>query len=197
MKRIFSIFVIVGLFLCSIQLNAQETVVKGKVISVNEEILTNVQVRVKSSKESFPVDSLGFFTVTCANKDKLKIQCPGYGIETVKINGPTDLLIIKLKKTGIDYTEYATVERILEALKSNMEISRSGIIFNEINAIGEPCGPAYILINGIKSDAFSLLALSPDEIELIEIKKADSNAIARYGTDAKNGAIIVKTKKAK
>ena len=105
MKRIFSTFVIVGLFLCSIQLNAQEIVVKGIVIKEKKKILTNVQVRVKSSKESFPVDSLGFFTVTCANKDKLKIQCPGYGIETVKINGPTDLLIIKLKKSGIDCTE--------------------------------------------------------------------------------------------
>jgi len=51
-----------------------------------------------------------------------------------------------------------------------------------------------ILINGVRSDRSAFSTLDRTQIEAIEVLKGPS-AIKEYGDDAKNGVIVVKTKR--
>ncbi len=53
--------------------------------------------------------------------------------------------------------------------------------------------PLYI-VDGKKQDKFSMNSLNPDAIQSIDVVK-DASAIALYGNDAENGAIIITMKK--
>ena len=76
-----SIFVFNSTFL----LFLQEKVIQGRVTTFDSIPLFGASIKVKSTKEVVFSDTLGMFTVSCFQEDKLKVTAKGFSNQNVKI----------------------------------------------------------------------------------------------------------------
>lgn len=76
------LFVMIFVF----QVNAQPKSIFGKVYAFKDLPLNNVEVVAKKAKTSVLTDSLGYFRITCEQKDKLEFSGNGFQKTSIKID---------------------------------------------------------------------------------------------------------------
>ena len=104
------ISLIVFALLFIFRLNAQERVVKGKITTLDSIPLMSVKIEVASTNQIVLSDSLGNFSVSCNNKDKLKVTAKGFYCQRIKLAGNSSFTAINLKlRSGENNLENAFV----------------------------------------------------------------------------------------
>ncbi len=91
------ISLIVFALLFIIRLNAQERVVNGIITTMDSIPLMFVKIEVASTNQIVLSDSSGNFSISCNNKDKLKVTAKGFYCQRIKLTGNTSFTAIDLK----------------------------------------------------------------------------------------------------
>jgi TonB-dependent SusC/RagA subfamily outer membrane receptor len=184
-KTLLSLFVATVL---SSALFAQQIELKGKVVNfrVNPIVAT---VLVKSSKEKVITDKEGLFTIKCNSKDKIKVTAKDYSTKTVKVNG-NKFLVVKLKKSGIDYSQYLSFTDIMISIYSGTVIMESSEIYVVKRGL-EQGNEALLILDGTVVPAITLITLSTNCIKSIKVLK-DTETIM-YGKRGSDGVVVVTT----
>lgn len=199
---------------------AQRTV-SGKVVSSDNKALPGATVVVKGSSTSTVTDANGEFKIAADEKDLLIISNVGYGIREVKatesgavtLDAETkslDEVIVtalgvrkEVKRITYAVQDVKTSELVkarepnpINSLKGkvaglNVNINNELLRQPSINFRGE--GNILFVVDGvpITTDTWNI---SPDDIESYTFLKGQA-ASALYGSLARNGAIILNTKK--
>lgn len=189
-----------------------ELTFNGKVIDTNGKPIENVTVHANQGGTVVTTDKDGTFNVKVNPNSELLIETKGY--ETVTISALSKDQIITLKpnndllggqstipvafriekkKLLLDNVSNIDVPEILKndnvsQVQNILDVYGSGII-NGTNLLG--IGNALVLVDGLARDPSELM---PEEIESITLLK-DVNAAVLYGSQAKNGVILIKTKR--
>ena len=202
----------------------QERVIKGKVTTFRTIPLNNTLITVKNRDKEILTDSLGFFTFTCNEKEKITISAHGFFPEKIRLADfaaddsiNVDLRFKKGKKnykyaTGyghiseeqlshaIDHLEsgpdYSNYSNILEILEGR--VSGVSIGVNSINIRGTTTlngGPVpALLVVDGTIVAFSVFSNIPPA----QVKSIDvlkgASASARYGSRGMGGVVVVTSK---
>lgn len=140
------------------------------------------------------------------NDIKIEGRKLGYGIDdeairVVKMSkrwnpGMQDGKPVRVKyNIPIKFTMPTETAKIKAAGIKNKPLSSSSLATVKLTGLAknDKSSPLYV-IDGKKKDNFSMDSINPDAIESINVVK-DANAIALYGSEAENGAIIITTKK--
>ena len=147
--------------------------VSGTVKNANGTALSGVAVSIADTNLGTVTDMNGKFSLQVTKGDILICMLPSYYVSGYKVGNPTDNLIINLKEE--------TNER-REKVSDRFTLSDKSPLF---------------IVDGVKQDRQSNLSdFKPDDIALIEVFK-DKTATTIYGEQAKNGAIIIRTRHAK
>ena len=220
MKKISLLIVLVIFSLTSVL--AQSHAVYGVINTLDSIPLIGVDVAVKSTKQTVKTDSLGKFSVICADKDKLKISAKGFYTENIKITPDIKLVAINMKlKPGEKQREYAIgygyvseanrTGAILAMDNKDTRFSRYKDMFDLIRSMGAEVRGRQVIIRGSKSFQGSSAALivvdgsivdydflntiKPIDVERIDILK--DAAASSYGSRGANGVVLIETLKGK
>ncbi|RAJ02640.1 TonB-dependent SusC/RagA subfamily outer membrane receptor [Chitinophaga skermanii] len=176
----------------------------GKVSGVSIASTNNNDVVIVEGKPSKTKNGNG--TITLSSNDVVVVD--GKPVRLRSANGVTVVEGVKVedaKREEVTVMGYARPSNVVVA-RSKAEAGASGITGNVSNIVitskkGKPLvlrgsktpenAPLYIL-NGQEIDEIS--EIDPETIESISILK-DANAVALYGDKAKNGVVVIKTKK--
>lgn len=176
----------------------------------------------KGTKQEVLTDSLGYYSITCKNIDKLKVTAHGFYNQEVKLTEKVKFAAINLKlkpgdkgrEIAIGYGHVTDANR-LNAVSS---LDKTDINFSQYNDIFElikgRCAGVqvidkkYIIVRGINSinsrdnSAFVLVDGTPystdalKSIEPSQVKSIDvikDAGTAIYGTRGANGVILIET----
>ncbi len=143
--------------------------INGKVTSVETgEAIPGASVIIANTTTGTLTDMDGNFTLQGINEDdELSIVHPGYEQADIAIDGQE------------------TIDISLKALNDSPTISIRGI-----GSVSEP----LIIIDGEPQGNIKIEDIDPEDIERIDVLK-DESSIESYGEKAKNGVIIITTKK--
>lgn len=202
----------------------QERVIKGKVTTFRTIPLNKAIITIKSLDKEIHTDSLGYFSLTCGEKEKISISAQGFFPQKIKLaNLPAeDSLIVDLRfKNGKKNFQYATgyghisEERLTYAIE-HLETGPDFSSYNNILEImegrvsGVSIGSSSINIRGTSTidggptpallvvDGtvvnFSVFSNIPPD----QVKSIDvlkgASASARYGSRGMGGVIVLTTK---
>lgn len=186
-KKLLYLFVATVL---SSALFAQQIKVKGIVMTLKGKPLT-ATILVKSSKEKMITDEKGLFTIKCNSKDKIKISVKDYSTKTIKIKGDK-FLVIKMKKSGIDYAQYLSFTEIMISMYSGIVIMEPSEIYVINRKTGEREKP-LLKLDDEDVDINTLIRLPTSYIKSIKVLRELETVI--YGERGSNGVIVVTTNK--
>lgn len=222
--RFFFMLLTVTSLMLSVNLRAQERMIRGVVTTFDSIPLIGASVQAKSTKQEVLTDSLGNFSIRCKNNDKLKVSAHGFYSQHVRLNGKIKFVAVNLKlKPGekgrdiaIGYGHVADADR-LNAISS---IDNNDFNFSQYNNIfdlikGRCPGVQvidnkYIIIRGINSinsrdnSALVLVDGTPYSTEALksivptQVKSIDvikDAGAAIYGTRGANGVILIETQR--
>jgi len=80
----------------AVSLHAQTRVVYGELTAYNQYPVANIHVTAKKSKATTTTDTLGTFSIVCAEKDQIKIKTETFKTVIRKVDKDTDTLRINL-----------------------------------------------------------------------------------------------------
>ncbi len=223
MKTIFFFMLLtVTSLMLSINLRAQERMIRGVVTTFDSIPLNGASVIAQSTNHEVLTDTLGNFSISCKNNDKLKVSAHGFYNQNVKLTDKIKFAAINLKlKPGekgrefaIGYGHVADADR-LNAITS---LNKNDFHFSQYNNIFElikgrcpgvqVLDNKYIIIRGINSinakdnSALILVDGTPyntdalKSIEPSQVKSIDvikDAGAAIYGTRGANGVILIET----
>ncbi len=222
MKAIKSICILISFFLLmSPSINAQKSVIHGKITVFNVIAVDNVEITVKKTKTSVRSDSLGIFVIECKLNDKLSLKAAGFKTKVVKIKKMKDTLNVNLVISGKESDIQLAVENghikeyevahaiILFNTKPPFSIGYTNIIelildkFPQVNLVNgefilrgfnsfEGPNGALIVLNGIETNISTIQSLAITEVINVEI--LSGSKAARYGAGGSNGVIYVQTR---
>lgn len=205
----------------SIQLNAQDRTIQGVVTTFDSIAINGASIKVISTKQIVLSDSLGNYTVSCNNKDKIKVSANGFYSQNVKLEESTRLISVNLKlKEGaknkefalgltsvsdhdklnalaaldsddIDFSQYRTMQDAIAGRIPGVQISGSEIIIRSSSNLD---GPLYalIVVDGVAAGPGILDRMNPATVKSINVIKDGSSAI--YGSKGANGVVVIETK---
>lgn len=202
----------------------QERVFKGKVTTFRTFPLNNTLITIKSLDKEILTDSIGFFTFTCDEKEKITISAHGFFPEKIKLadfaaddSVNVDLRLKKGKKnfeyaTGYGHISEERLSHAIEHLESGPDFSNynsileilegrvSGVSigFSSINIRGNTTingGPVpALLVVDGTIVDFSVFSNIPPA----QVKSIDvlkgASVSARYGSRGMGGVVVVTTK---
>ena len=201
----------------------QEKTITGIVSDKNEPI-PFVTIIVKGTKIGVQTDFDGKFSIKAKKGDKLLISTPGYDNYELEIGEKTSEYNIKLKSNTVLLQERygcypipkkkllpsttivseTDIKKPIGENKQSLEGKIPGVtiqnsekpfVVNRCNhQLDESNEPLYI-IDGIVSTKEKISEIDPNKIESVDVLKENS-ASALYGIRGKNGALVIKTKKA-
>lgn len=201
--------------------HAQDKVIQGVVTTFDSIPLHGASIRVASTKQIVLSDSLGNFTVSCNNKDKLKVTANGFFPETVKTTSSTKFAAINLRlKAGSKNLEVASAftnvadrdrltamasrsaneldlsvySNFFDAIKGKfpgLQVQGTDIIIRGVGSINGP-RPALIVLDGNVVQGATLNAINPETIKRVNVIKDGSSAI--YGSRGAFGVVEITTK---
>ncbi|MDP4282957.1 MAG: TonB-dependent receptor plug domain-containing protein [Bacteroidota bacterium] len=222
--RIFFMLLTVTSLMLSINLRAQERMVRGVVTTFDSIPLIGASVIAQNTKQEVLTDSLGNFSIRCKNNDKLKVSAHGFYNQDVKLTGKIKFAAINLKlKPGekerefaIGYGHVADTDR----LNSVTDINKNDFDFsnyhNILDLIKARCPGVYVYdnayivsrgINSINTRDNSTLVLvngipytvpNLKSIAPSQVKSIDyikDAGAAIYGARGANGVILIELKK--
>lgn len=220
--RFFFMLLTVTSLMLSVNLRAQERMIRGVVTTFDSIPLIGASVQAKSTKQEVLTDSLGNFSIRCQNNDKLKIFAHGFYNQNVILTGKIKFAAINLRlkpgekgrEIAIGYGHVADADR-LNAISS---IDNNDFNFSQYNNIfdlikGRCPGVQvidnkYIIIRGINSinsrdnSALVIVDGTPYSTEALksivptQVKTIDvikDAGAAIYGTRGANGVILIET----
>lgn len=135
-------------------------------------------------------------------KKKIVIKGDGDGTESVWVSDSGDTTNLKqIKVIEIDEDsdgEHVIVKRVKtkdgDEVKVEVIVSDDKDEHQNMHFIKEGDEPSLVIIDGKEMENFNMEDLNKEDIETIEILKGDK-AVDEYGEKAKNGVMIIKTKK--
>lgn len=196
----------------------------GKITTFNEIPVVKAQIQVKSSNRNFYSDSLGLFSIQCADKDKLTVSAEGFMKTRFRIKKITKFALVNLtmkpgeeaKEVAIGYghvkdkdklyamstqesreRNYAAYRDIWEAITGSfpgVQVINNEIIIRGSSSM-ESSTPALLIVDGREASFDTFDNIVPSDIARISILKDASAAI--YGVQGGNGVVIVETKRGK
>ncbi len=222
--RIFLMLLTVTPFLFSINLRAQERMIRGIVTTFDSIPLIGASVIAQGTKQEVLTDSLGNFSISCKNNDKLKVFAHGFYDESVKLTDKIKFAAINLKlkpgekgrEIAIGYGHIADADKlnaITSLNKNDFDFSHYNNIFDLIKgrcAGVQVIDNKYIVIRGINSinsgqnSALVLVNGTPYNMDALksiqpsQVKSIDvikDAGTAIYGTRGANGVILIETNK--
>jgi TonB-dependent SusC/RagA subfamily outer membrane receptor len=220
--RIFFMLLTVTSLMLSINLRAQERMIRGVVTTFDSIQVIGASVIAQSTKQEVLTDSLGNFSIRCKNNDKLKVSAHGFYDQNVKLTDIIKFAAINLKlKPGekgrefaIGYGHVADADRlnaVASLNKNDFDFSRYNNIFELIKgrcAGVQVLDNRYIIIRGINSinakdnSALVLVDGTPYNMDALksivpsQVKSIDvikDAGAAIYGTRGANGVILIET----
>lgn len=225
MKTIVTTILAAGLiFMGTFPGRGQERLLRGKVTVFDSIPLSNARVKVKSTKQVVFTDSVGLFSVQIGNTDKLLVQARGFYKQSVKIEEPVKYALVNLTiipgeknlDIAIGYGHVKDRDRLFAVSSlhnKNFDFSTYRDIYDAI--VGRFPGvtvrgkeilirgsktftgseAALLVVDGMIVDENTFGAISPNDVENINVLKDGSSAI--YGSRGANGVVIVETKRGK
>lgn len=202
----------------------QEKLVEGMVTTFDSIPLIGAGIEVKSTKELVYTDTLGMFTVSCLQVDKLKVTARGFASKNVKIEEKIKYVLVNLKlkpgpenrelaigyghvkdadklyaisnvnENDIDFSHYSNIYQIMEEQFSSSVQVRSG---GEIIIRDSPT------MSGSNAALLIVDGRQVDESDFGNINTSDIASInvlkdasaSVYGSRGGNGVVIVETKR--
>lgn len=212
------------MLLSSSFIQAQEKMIEGMITTFDSIPVVGASIQVKSTKEVVLTDSLGWFSVSCAPKDRLKVEANGFSGKNVKIKAPTRVVLVNLRllpgtenrELAIGYGHVKDAEKlyaISNVNESDMDFSRYSsvydIIIEQFSSSVMVKSNGEIVIRGtVTMDASNAALLIVDGREVDPtgfgyLNTADIASInilkdasaAVYGSRGGNGVVIVETKR--
>ena len=207
----------------SINLRAQERMIRGVVTTFDSIPLIGASVIAQSTKQEVLTDPLGNFSIRCKSDDKLKVSAHGFYNENVKLTDKIKFAAINLKlrpgekerEFAIGYGHVADTDRlnaITSINKNDFDFSHYQNIYELIKA---RCPGVYVidnlriiirgmnsinldnsalvLVDGIPYKAPDLKVIQPSQVKSIDFIKDAGAAI--YGARGANGVILIETKR--
>lgn len=201
---------------------AQEKVVQGKVTTFDSIPLIGASVKVQSTKQVVQTDSVGYFSVTCKQNDKLKVSAHGFYNQNVKLSGNIRFAAINLKlkpgeksreiaigygyvsdadklnavasltKDDTDFSRYNTIYDLISGRFAGVEVLNGQIIIRGSSSFNSGSA-ALIVVDGVVTDESTLATLKPIQVRSVNVIKDGSSAI--YGSRGANGVVIIETKR--
>jgi len=226
MKKPLSLLVLLFV-LSSAGVTGQDREVRGRITLFNTYGLNNIEVLAKKAKKTTLTDSLGYFSISCLEKDVIQVQTKGYLAVSLKVGKGADKLDINLvfKDTpknrklilslghispeNLDYglknlkqenNDYCSYPDIYTLIKSK---------FPEVEVRNVSGGQGIYLRRGNKSlsqDTQMLYIIDGQRIseisfvnpcEIAKIKILTEGGAAKYGAGSSNGALEITTKRAR
>ncbi|NQU32195.1 MAG: TonB-dependent receptor plug domain-containing protein [Bacteroidetes bacterium] len=221
----FKLFLIVSLCaLCTQTINAQQRVVNGKVTTIQVLPLQKVSLVLKNTESEILSDSLGCFTFTCDEKERVTVSAQGFTSKKIKISNlaKEDSLHVDLKfknskknfeiatkngyisKKDLNYAivrleagpDYSTYNTILDAIQGR--VSGVSITNNSIIIRGNTSlnsGPIPALLIVDGTIVEYPVFVSIPPLEVKSIKVIkDAAASSLYGSQGIGGVVVVTTK---
>lgn len=213
---------LLAILLVSTNLYAQERMVHGIITTFDSIPLIGASVKVQSTKHVVLTDSLGNFSVSCKNDDKLKVSANGFYNQKVKLTGKIRFAAINLKlKPGeksreiaiaygyvsdadklnavaslntddLDFSQYNNIYELIRGRFAGVQVSNGEIIIRGINSINSSSA-ALIVVDGVPMGASALSSIPPVQVKSINVIKDGSSAI--YGSRGANGVVLIETKR--
>lgn len=87
-------------FLISFKPKLQETIIHGKITTLNSITIEKAKITSKKSKITVYSDSLGNFSISTSLKDKITVEATGFNMATAKVRSLEDSLNIDLAIIG-------------------------------------------------------------------------------------------------
>ena len=206
--------------LLSISLCAQERTVNGKVTCYNKFGLNNVSIIVKSTKQEYKSDSLGFFSFKCDKGEALQFKANGFSSKKVKLKNYPDSVNVDLRfiensrnveiatgygyiskdkltyamqnLSGEDFSRYSTILEAIEGKFTSVSITSYGIKMRGASTLNQGDENALLLIDGVKVSFGEFKNIPTTDIKSINVLKG--GAAARYGAQGFGGVVVVVTK---
>lgn len=206
------------LFLIIMVVNSQERIVQGKITTFNSHALNNVQIAIKKSKIFVLSDSLGMYSISCDEKDKLIFKADGFKTKFIKVAKYTDSIHVNLEFGGSDQDleiaigsgyiskrnltlaidqfeaeklSKSSYSNVIDMIKGNIPSVR--IVNREIriraNRSMNGSEAALIVVNDFVTDFSYLESIAPSEVKSISVLKGA--AAQSYGSRGANGVLIV------
>lgn len=218
------LILIIALALNVLVLSAQETqpmhAVYGRLYTLNKIPVNGMVVKSKNLGCTVQTDSLGRFSMVCAEKDILLINGKPFKPQKIKVNkNQTDSLIVKLnfplteknidiavgygyisetRRTAAisclpknrDYCEYSNIYDLLSENFSSLSVNGDCITIRGGSSYGKD-ECALLVVDGRVMQTIS--DVTPCSIKNISVIKDASTAI--YGSRGGNGAIVITLKR--
>jgi TonB-dependent SusC/RagA subfamily outer membrane receptor len=221
-KRIFFSSMFLAIFLVSTNLYAQERMLHGIITTFDSIPLIGASIKVQSTKQVVLTDSLGNFSLSCKNDDKLKVSAHGFYNQKVKLTGKIKFAAINLKlkpseksrevaigygyvsdadklnamaalnNNDFDYTRYDNIYEIIQSSFSGVQVVNGEIIIRGTSSFNSSSA-ALIVVDGVISEPSILSTIRPIDVKNISVIKDGSTAV--YGSRGANGVVIIDTKR--
>ena len=216
-------YLIALFFICFVSvINGQERTIQGKVNTLENITVSKAKIKVKSTKQEVITDSAGMFSVTCNQKDKLKIFAHGFYNEKVKVTESTKFVLVNIKlKPGIknrdyavgyghvsdasrlnaissldreeyNFTRYGTMSELIQGQFPGVQIINYEVIIRNTKTMFGSAA-ALIVVDGRKVDFGYMNEMYPGDVKSINILK-DSSA-SMYGIQGGNGVVVITTRR--
>ncbi len=223
MKLFRSIFFVVIFLGTVIQTVAQDRIIQGIVTTFDSIPLIGAEIKVQSTKQVVVTDTLGRFIVQAEDGDKLKVTAKGFYDEKFKLEDKTKLVMINLRlkpteqareyaigygyvkdadklnalaqlnRKDLDFSQYSNMYDLIRGRFAGVTVDASGDIIIRGTSSLNLSSAALIVVDGIPVDNSVFNALSPSNVQSINIIKDGSAAI--YGSRGANGVVIIETRK--
>lgn len=205
-------------------LRAQEKMIEGMVTTFDSIPVVGASIQAKSTKEVVLTDTLGWFSVSCAPEDRLKVEAHGFSRKNVKINEKTKVVLVNLRllagpenrELAIGYGHVQDAEKlyaISNVNENDIDFSKYSNIYDIIIEMFSSSvmvtGSGEIIIRGaVTMDASNsaLLIVDGREVDatgfgylntadIASINILKDASAAVYGSRGGNGVVIVETKR--
>lgn len=220
-KPAMSLLTIIFLFL-SLIAGSQERVIHGIVTTFDSIPLINAEVKILSSKQKILTDTLGRFSASIKETDKLKVSANGFHNQKVELNEKIKFAAVNLKlkpgekareyaigyghvtdserlnslaslnKDDLDFSQYSNIFELIRGRFAGVQVINDEIIIRGQSSINLSSA-ALIVLDGIIIDSRTLHGVSPVQVKSVNIIKDGSSAI--YGSRGANGVVIIETRK--
>jgi len=218
-RNVISVILIL-LFITGSAIRAQESkTIRGRVTTFGEIPLNNVQITTSKSGQEVYSDYNGFFSISCTDKDMIKVFAPGFDSRRIKakkidsldvdlvysnapnsfkeatVNGHISKEVLEKAmskyplKGEKDYSRYASIYEIIKTEIYNVNVNGTSITTTKPSSINSS-QEILCVVNGMIHDDISFVL--PSEVR--SVKYLDGPGASRYGVRGGNGVIEIVTR---
>ena len=212
------IIIILSIIFIAGNLNAQQRIVKGRVLLNDNFGIGNIVVTAKKSKASVLTSSDGTFSIACENKDVLKFKSKSFFSQSKSVKGIDSINVYLIFKEGqknvdiarnegyltdegikhlksslnsdeIDYAAYSNIFELIRGKFNGVEIAGTTVRIRGSHSLTGSNSATFVVNGNFVSD---ISDISPVNVESIKVLNSSQAAI--YGSKGLYGVVVIKTK---